>query len=426
MSASQDRTAAGERAGHGLGHHVECHPGTPATNYAELLRSVPGVNISQTSARDFNITMRGAIVDAGHLAAGADRRPQPLPRFLRLRRVGFPADEPQRDPADRGDPRAGVGGVGRQRAERGRQLHLEDARASWPATAPRIGVGTFDRDVTGRHGAETGALCTVNAHARARGQRSLGRTRCRRGSTRPDAYCAADRHHRRRRRHAVSVVRQHGHEPAEVRRAASTTTAPTATTSCRSPAATPAPRASSTPASGRSTWTPVPALGYGTVRYTRNALRVNFFTNILNGDATGAARRSGRPGSRSCSCSTPRPTTSRSGNVNTIGNRHVLSYGGNFRYNRRSTCRSRRAATTAPSSAPTCQDEIFLNDQFRVDPRRARRQVRRASTTPMFSPRIAVIFKPRAGSRDPPVVQQGVPLAVAHQQLPRRRRSSTR
>ncbi len=33
---------------------------TPATNYAELLRSVPGVNLSQTSARDFNITMRGA------------------------------------------------------------------------------------------------------------------------------------------------------------------------------------------------------------------------------------------------------------------------------------------------------------------------------------------------------------------------------
>src|SRR5688572_10919368 len=33
---------------------------TPATNYAELLRAVPGVNMTQTSARDFNITMRGA------------------------------------------------------------------------------------------------------------------------------------------------------------------------------------------------------------------------------------------------------------------------------------------------------------------------------------------------------------------------------
>ena len=33
---------------------------TPSTNYAELLRGVPGVNLAQTSARDFNITMRGA------------------------------------------------------------------------------------------------------------------------------------------------------------------------------------------------------------------------------------------------------------------------------------------------------------------------------------------------------------------------------
>ena len=29
------------------------------------------------------------------------------------------------------------------------------------------------------------------------------------------------------------------------------------------------------------------ALGYGTMRYTRGALKFNFFTNILNGDATG-------------------------------------------------------------------------------------------------------------------------------------------
>src|SRR5262245_7181954 len=33
---------------------------TPSTNYAELFRTVPGVNITQTSARDFNITTRAA------------------------------------------------------------------------------------------------------------------------------------------------------------------------------------------------------------------------------------------------------------------------------------------------------------------------------------------------------------------------------
>lgn len=43
---------------------------SPATNYAELLRSVPGMNITQTSARDFNINMRGATstLSTGQLA----------------------------------------------------------------------------------------------------------------------------------------------------------------------------------------------------------------------------------------------------------------------------------------------------------------------------------------------------------------------
>ena len=32
----------------------------PAQNYADLLRTVPGVNVTQTSARDINVTSRGA------------------------------------------------------------------------------------------------------------------------------------------------------------------------------------------------------------------------------------------------------------------------------------------------------------------------------------------------------------------------------
>jgi outer membrane receptor protein involved in Fe transport len=33
---------------------------SPSNNFAELLRSVPGMNITQTSARDYNLNMRGA------------------------------------------------------------------------------------------------------------------------------------------------------------------------------------------------------------------------------------------------------------------------------------------------------------------------------------------------------------------------------
>ena len=39
----------------------------PSQNFAELLRSVPGVNITQISARDINVTSRGA---TGTLATG--------------------------------------------------------------------------------------------------------------------------------------------------------------------------------------------------------------------------------------------------------------------------------------------------------------------------------------------------------------------
>src|SRR5688500_16919524 len=39
----------------------------PSQNFAELLRSVPGVNITQTSARDINVTSRGS---TGTLATG--------------------------------------------------------------------------------------------------------------------------------------------------------------------------------------------------------------------------------------------------------------------------------------------------------------------------------------------------------------------
>src|SRR5262245_30196002 len=39
----------------------------PAPNFAELLRSVPGINITQVSARDINVTSRAA---TGTLATG--------------------------------------------------------------------------------------------------------------------------------------------------------------------------------------------------------------------------------------------------------------------------------------------------------------------------------------------------------------------
>ena len=108
---------------------------------------VPGVNVTQTSARDINITSRGASLHAVDVAAGAGRRPQHLSRFLRVHRVGLPAGESRGDQADRSHPRSRLGHLGRQRTERRRQRHHEDAardpglelhdRASADSTASR-------------------------------------------------------------------------------------------------------------------------------------------------------------------------------------------------------------------------------------------------------------------------------------------------
>ena len=38
---------------------------SPAQNYGDLLRNVPGLNVIQTSARDFNITARQATLSLG-------------------------------------------------------------------------------------------------------------------------------------------------------------------------------------------------------------------------------------------------------------------------------------------------------------------------------------------------------------------------
>ena len=100
---------------------------TPATNYAELFRSVPGVNLSQTSARDFNLTMRSATSTlATSTLALLDGRSLYLDFFGFVAWDLLPVN-PERVEADRSDSRPGLGGVGRQRHERRRQLHLEDA-----------------------------------------------------------------------------------------------------------------------------------------------------------------------------------------------------------------------------------------------------------------------------------------------------------
>ncbi|MBA3268882.1 MAG: TonB-dependent receptor plug domain-containing protein, partial [Acidobacteria bacterium] len=72
-------------------------------------------------------------------------------------------------------------------------------------------------------------------------------------------------------------------------------------------------------------------LGYATMRYSRKALRLNFFTNQLNGDAT-ALLSFGPNGLPIPFGFNTKTYDFELGNVNTLGSRQVVSYGGNARY----------------------------------------------------------------------------------------------
>jgi outer membrane receptor protein involved in Fe transport len=85
---------------------------SPATNIGDLLRAVPGVNVTQVSARDVNLTAARSDLDAVNVPTGAGRRPQRVPRFLRHGDVGSRAHQPRRNPPDRGHSRSRVGQSG--------------------------------------------------------------------------------------------------------------------------------------------------------------------------------------------------------------------------------------------------------------------------------------------------------------------------
>ncbi len=104
-------------------------------------------------------------------------------------------------------------------------------------------------------------------------------------------------------------------------------------------------------------------MGYAKANYTKGNLRAGFFTNLLNGDADQLLTRglNGAPITFSFDTTTVDFDVS---NVQTFAARHVVSYGGNLRFN-----------TFDLSIAPDAdnrtefgvyaQDEIFLSNRFR-------------------------------------------------------------
>ena len=125
--------------------------------------------------------------------------------------------------------------------------------------------------------------------------------------------------------------------------------------------------------------------------YTRNALRAQFFTNMLDGTAPAllSIGVDGKPIQFDFNTKTYDFDLS---NISTIGTRHVLSYGGNLRHNGFDLSIA-PLGSSRNEQGVYIQDEMFLSERFRwqVGVRMDHFDV---LEDVVFSPRTTLLFKP--------------------------------
>jgi len=364
---------------------------SPATNIGDLLRTVPGVNVIQTSARDINITTRGATstLSTSQLAL-VDGRSVYLD-FFGLVMWDLVPTNPQdirqieviRGPASAVWGANAMTGVVNVITKTPRELAAERG------TTLTVGVGAFNRNVTGMD-QDTGSLFYVNgSHAEAVNERWAFKLSA--------GYFTQD-----------PLPRPVGTIPNAFR----TPYPPFFNEGTSQPKFD--ARVDYDLAGGGSVVVSGGVAGteglihsgigpfdvssdsrmvYLSTRYQRAGRRIAFFTNLLDGDASNLLARgpSGQP--------LPLVFDTRTFDVDAsetraIGTKNVLTFGGNFRHN-----------TFDISLAPGgddrnegggfVQDEIFLSDRFRwvIGGRLDKFS---SIDDPVFSPRTTFMVKPDA------------------------------
>ena len=126
--------------------------------------------------------------------------------------------------------------------------------------------------------------------------------------------------------------------------------------------------------------------------YTRNALRAQFFTNILDGKAPAllSIGVDGKPIQFDFNTKTYDFDLS---NISTIGTRHVLSYGGNIRHNGFDLSIA-PLGSSRNEQGVYIQDEMFLSQRFRWQ-LGVRMDHFDVLEDVVFSPRTTILFKPQ-------------------------------
>ena len=365
-----------------------------STNYGDLLRSVPGLNVTQISARDVNVTSRAA---TGTLAtsqlAVLDGRSLYLDFFGFIMWDFMPVNmtEIKRIEVIRG-PASAIWGAN---ATSGVINVITKTPREMQGTTATIGAGWFGRDATGNGASSTASAGSLfylsGTHARAVNDRLAFKISAGGYSSDPMAR-------------PVGLIPNGlaGNTTKYPDYANAGTSQPKFDARVDYDLKDGAALQFSGGAGGTSgiMHTGIgpfdvakgSVLGYAKMNYTRRAFRFQVFTNILDGNAKNllTVDQAGKPINFVFNTKT---TDIEAGDTRTIGTKQAITYGGNVRFNQFQLTIAPGETSRAEAGA-YLQDEIALSPMFRLV---AAARLDKFSTigSPVFSPRVAFLMKPK-------------------------------
>lgn len=357
----------------------------PSNNYGDLLRSIPGVNVTQISARDINITSRGstsslatsqlAVLDGRSIYQDFfgfvmwDFMPANLNEIKQIEIIRGPASAVWGANAVSGviniitkTPREmqgttftmGAGSFGRQfygNGERNGGLvygNITHAQAINDRWAYKLSVGSYQSDAFGRpQGIVPGGTAAYPPFRNT-------------GTSQPKVDLRLDYDAEDGSRVSLSGglagtdgIMHSGIGPFDIREGTQ--------------------------------------FGYAKANYSKNAFRLQAFMNYLDGDAVNllAFDSAGLPVGFIFNAKT---FDLEAGDTRALAGRHVLTYGGNLRYNRFDLSLA-PGENSRTEGGVYAQDEIFLNDHVRFVAG-ARLDKFSSIDGMVFSPRVALLLKP--------------------------------
>jgi outer membrane receptor protein involved in Fe transport len=367
----------------------------PTQNFAELLRTVPGVNITQVSARDINVTSRGA---TGTLSTGTlallDGRSlyQDFFGFVMWDFLPVNLNEINHVEVIRGPASAVWGAI----ALNGVVNVITQAPREMQGTSAVLGVGGFDRPssstatstgsgtifyISGTHAQAVNDRVAFKISAGGYTQDPYGRPTGTIPCDRPEV-CVATR------KDYPAYTNQGTTQPKFDARVDYDYPDGRKLTFSGGVAGTDGIMHTGI---GPFDVNKGSVMGYGKMNFTRKGFKAGFFTNVLDGDAANLLTTD-TAGKAIGFTFLTRTLDFEASNVQ-VKDQHVVTYGGNLRYNTFDMSLAPDAQNRTEGGG-YIQDEIFLSKMYRLI---AGARVDRFDylDTAVFSPRVTFLMKPQ-------------------------------